>query len=99
CEPTRGLACDRAARRCIHRPVAAEGGACLSQIVTNPAEPASAMCGEGYECLNRNDFGQGRCQALSADGAACNGFESSCAYPARCQAGRCTLPGAVSCGP
>lgn len=99
CDPTRGLACDRTARRCIRRPVAPDGGACLSQIVTSPDEPASAMCAEGFECLNRNDFGQGRCRALTPDGAACNGFESSCAYPARCHAGRCTLPGAISCGP
>lgn len=99
CDPSRGLGCNRTAGRCVRRPVAPAGGACLSQIVFDPANPVSAMCEEDHVCRNRNDFGQGRCMPLADDGAACESYEPSCAYPARCQAGRCTLPVAVVCAP
>lgn len=99
CDPSQGLACHRTERRCIPRPVAAAGGPCLAQIVTDPALPASARCGERQTCLNRNDFGQGQCRALLEDGAACMPFSSACAYPARCDDGRCVLPAALACAP
>ncbi len=99
CDPSQGLGCDRTARRCIRRPVSPVGGSCLSQIVTDPAQPASPMCERGHACLNRNDFGQGRCAPLVGDGAACEPFDAACAYPARCQGGRCVLPSDVTCAP
>ncbi len=99
CDPSQGLACDRTARRCIRRPVSPTDGSCLSQIVTDPTRPASPMCEERHVCRNRNDFGQGRCAPLVADGAACESYEAPCAYPARCQGGRCVLPAAIVCAP
>ncbi len=99
CDPSQGLACDRTARRCIRRPVSPPGGSCLSQIVSDPARPASPMCEEDHVCRNRNDFGQGQCRPLVDDGAPCESFDPQCAYPARCQGNRCVLPAAIVCAP
>lgn len=99
CAAASGLGCDRATMRCARRRVSPEGGACLSQIVTSPDESPSAMCGPGQVCFNRNDFGQGQCRPLVDDGAACLTFDPACAFPARCQGGRCALPADIVCAP
>jgi hypothetical protein len=92
CNGDRGLECRSETSRCVARPVSAASGPCLSGL-----DRLSAMCEVRHNCGNRNDFGQGRCQPLIADGESCAAAPEACEYPARCQSGRCTLPAMLVC--
>lgn len=78
--------------RCLAPPVRAEGEACGNSDGASTPRPSG--CEPGSDCVNRNDFGAGRCRALRREGEACDVYgDRTCLFPARCVRGRCTLPG------
>ncbi|MDP3273647.1 MAG: hypothetical protein Q8Q09_00525 [Deltaproteobacteria bacterium] len=77
--------------RCLAQPIARAGASCGN--VSGPATERPLACEPGADCVNRNDFGAGRCGAFLADGAPCTGSDGApCQFPAQCLRGRCTLP-------
>lgn len=87
CDFFQGLACDPETETCKGVMLAPPGATC------GPVEGELIACGAGGVCSS-----QGVCVAPLEDGAACGGqSESSCAPPAACIGGVCTIPG-PSCG-
>jgi hypothetical protein len=89
CAPYLSALC--AGGRCVAPPIAADGQGCGS--VNGPQTPLPLGCAPGSDCVNRNDFGAGRCAPLRREGDACTVYgDQTCQFPARCVRGRCALP-------
>lgn len=87
CDFFQGLACDPSAKTCKAVKLASTGERC------GPIDGELTTCGAGGVCS-----ANGTCVAPIPDGAACSAqSESSCAPPAACIGGVCTVPGGT-CG-
>ncbi len=75
---------------CVSNPVSAVGSGCGNTQGAATRRPP--VCPSGSDCVNRNDFGSGRCAAFRTDGQSCTLFgDQPCQFPARCVRGRCGL--------
>ncbi|MBL8679348.1 MAG: hypothetical protein JNK05_09295 [Myxococcales bacterium] len=89
CLPSLTTRCE--AGRCAAMPSVPVGQGCGS--VEGPGTRRPPLCESASDCVNRNDFGSGRCRPLVREGDACDVFgERQCQFPARCVRGRCALP-------
>lgn len=86
CAPYAELTCDDAS---VCAPHPTTSGACGARA----GGLEYRACAEG-ECVGRNDFGLGHCQAYAEDGETCEAFAGpACLYPALCVDDRCQVPG------